>query len=103
MQYTGLYGLAPWKTQQDHIDASIVGTLCHKQGSWKRTPLLQAKQDWDALLLLRRSDGNVSCLGIGLYHHARWSSNAFLHYIRKQVEQFLWHVAKQMLMFQLFE
>jgi hypothetical protein len=29
----------------------------------------------------------------------RWSSNAFLHYIRKQVEQFLRHVAKQMLTF----
>ncbi len=29
----------------------------------------------------------------------RWLSNAFLRYIRKQVEQFLRHVAKQMLMF----
>ena len=32
----------------------------------------------------------------------RWSSNAFLHYIRKQVEQFSRHVAKQMLTFWLF-
>jgi hypothetical protein len=29
----------------------------------------------------------------------RWLSNAFLRYIRKQVEQFSRHVAKQMLMF----
>jgi hypothetical protein len=29
----------------------------------------------------------------------RWSSNAFLRYIRKQVEQFLWNVAKKMLTF----
>ncbi len=32
----------------------------------------------------------------------RWSSDAFLHYIRKQVEQFLRHVTKQMLTFWLF-
>jgi hypothetical protein len=32
----------------------------------------------------------------------RWSSNAFLHYIRKQVEQFSRHVVKQMLTFRLF-
>jgi hypothetical protein len=29
----------------------------------------------------------------------RWLSDAFLHYIRKQVEQFSWHIAKQMLTF----
>jgi hypothetical protein len=29
----------------------------------------------------------------------RWSSDAFLRYIRKQVEQFSWHVMKQMLTF----
>ena len=29
----------------------------------------------------------------------RWSSDAFLRYIRKQVEQFSKHVAKQMIMF----
>jgi hypothetical protein len=33
----------------------------------------------------------------------RWSSDAFLHYIRKQVEQFLLHVGKQMLTFQSFQ
>jgi hypothetical protein len=32
----------------------------------------------------------------------RWSSNAFLQYICKQVKQFLQHVAKQMLTFHLF-
>ncbi len=32
----------------------------------------------------------------------RWSSDAFLHYIRKQVEQFLHHEAKQMLTFRSF-
>ena len=32
----------------------------------------------------------------------RWSSDAFLRYIRKQVEQFLRHVAKQMLTFRSF-
>ena len=32
----------------------------------------------------------------------RWSSDAFLHYIRKQVEQFSLHVAKQMLTFRSF-
>ena len=32
----------------------------------------------------------------------RWLSNAFLRYIRKQVEQFLCHVAKQMLIFRSF-
>ncbi len=32
----------------------------------------------------------------------RWSSDAFLRYIRKQVEQFLQHVAKQTLTFWLF-
>ncbi len=32
----------------------------------------------------------------------RWSSNAFLRYIRKQVEQLSWHVAKQMLTFRPF-
>jgi hypothetical protein len=32
----------------------------------------------------------------------RWSSNAFLHYIQKQVEQFLKDVAKKMLTHQLF-
>jgi hypothetical protein len=32
----------------------------------------------------------------------RWSSGAFLHYIRKQVEQFLRHIAKQMLTFRSF-
>jgi hypothetical protein len=32
----------------------------------------------------------------------RWSSDAFLPYIRKQVEQLLWHVMNQMLTFQLF-
>ncbi len=32
----------------------------------------------------------------------RWLSKTFLHYIRKQVEQFLWHVAKQMLTFRSF-
>ncbi len=32
----------------------------------------------------------------------RWSSNAFLGYIREQVEQFLWHILKQMLTFQSF-
>ena len=32
----------------------------------------------------------------------RWSTDAFLHYIRKQVEQFSRHVAKQMLTFRLF-
>jgi hypothetical protein len=32
----------------------------------------------------------------------RWSSDAFLHYIRKQLEQFLRYVAKQMLTFRLF-
>ena len=32
----------------------------------------------------------------------RWSSNAFLRYIRKQVEQFSRHVAKQMLTFRSF-
>jgi hypothetical protein len=32
----------------------------------------------------------------------RWSSGAFLHYIRKQVEQFLQHIVKQMLTFWLF-
>ncbi len=50
----------------------IVGALCRKQGSWKRTPWLQAKQDGDALHLLRSSNGNVSCRGTGLYHHAYW-------------------------------
>jgi hypothetical protein len=33
----------------------------------------------------------------------RWSSNAFLCYIRKQVEQFLQHIAKQMLTFRSFQ
>jgi hypothetical protein len=33
----------------------------------------------------------------------RWSSNTFLRYIRKQVEQFLWHIAKQMLTFRSFQ
>jgi hypothetical protein len=32
----------------------------------------------------------------------RWSSNAFLHYIRKQVEQFSWHIMEQMLTFRSF-
>jgi hypothetical protein len=32
----------------------------------------------------------------------RWLSDKFLRYIRKQVKQFLWHIAKQMLTFQLF-
>jgi hypothetical protein len=32
----------------------------------------------------------------------RWSSDAFLRYIQKQVEQFLRHVTKQMLTFRLF-
>ena len=32
----------------------------------------------------------------------RWSSDTFLRYIRKQVEQFLRHVAKPMLTFRLF-
>ena len=32
----------------------------------------------------------------------RWSSDAFLRYIRKQVEQFSRHVAKQMLTFRSF-
>jgi hypothetical protein len=32
----------------------------------------------------------------------RWSSEAFRHYIRKQVEQFSKHVAKQMLTLQSF-
>ena len=32
----------------------------------------------------------------------RWLSNAFLRYIRKQVEQFSRHVAKKMLTFRLF-
>ena len=32
----------------------------------------------------------------------RWSSDAFLRYIRKQVEQFSQHVAKQMLTFRSF-
>jgi hypothetical protein len=32
----------------------------------------------------------------------RWSSDAFLRYIRKQVEQFLKHVLKQMIRFQSF-
>jgi hypothetical protein len=32
----------------------------------------------------------------------RWSSNAFLRYIQKQVEQLLRHVAKQMLTFRSF-
>jgi hypothetical protein len=34
---------------------------------------------------------------------SRWSSNAFLRYIRKQAEQFLGHVAKQMLTFRSFQ
>jgi hypothetical protein len=33
---------------------------------------------------------------------SRWLSGAFLYYIRKQVEQLLWHVAEHMLMFRLF-
>jgi hypothetical protein len=33
---------------------------------------LVARQDGDALPLLRSSDGNVSCWGTGLYHHAYW-------------------------------
>jgi hypothetical protein len=33
---------------------------------------------------------------------SRWSNDAFLRYIRKQVEQFLRHVAKQMLTFRSF-
>jgi hypothetical protein len=32
----------------------------------------------------------------------RWSSDAFLHYIQKQVEQFVQDIAKKMLMHQLF-
>jgi hypothetical protein len=32
----------------------------------------------------------------------RWSSDAFLHYIRKQVKQFSRHVAKQIITFRLF-
>ena len=33
---------------------------------------------------------------------SRWSNDAFLRYIRKQVEQFSWHIAKQMLTFRSF-
>ncbi len=33
----------------------------------------------------------------------RWLSNAFLRYIRKKVEQFSRHIAKQMLMFWSFQ
>jgi hypothetical protein len=33
----------------------------------------------------------------------KWSSDTFLRYIRKQVEQFSWHIAKQMLTFWLFQ
>jgi hypothetical protein len=72
MRYTGLCGVAPWKTGQDPINASIVGARRRKQGSRKRMPWLQAKQDGDALPLLRSSDGNVSRQGTGLYHHAYW-------------------------------
>jgi hypothetical protein len=72
MQYTGLCGVAPWKTQQDRINASSVGAQRRKQGSRKSTPWLQAKRDGDALPLLRSSNGNVSHQGTGLYHHAYW-------------------------------
>jgi hypothetical protein len=72
MQYTGLCCVAPWKTQLDCINASIFGAPCRKQGSRKCTPRLRAKQDGDALPLLRSSDGNVSRWGTGLYHHAYW-------------------------------
>ncbi len=70
--YTGLHCVATWKTWQDRINASIVGAPHRKQGSRKRTPWLQAKQDGDALPLLRSCDGNVSCRGNGLSHHAYW-------------------------------
>ncbi len=72
MQYTSLCCVVTWKTWQDHINASIVGALRRKQGSRKRMPRLQAKQDGDALPSLRSSNGNVSCRGTGLYHHAYW-------------------------------
>ncbi len=69
---SGLCGLVPRKTWQDRINASIVGALHRKQGSPKRMPRLQAKQDGDALPLLRSSDGNVSHWSNGSYHHAYW-------------------------------
>ncbi len=72
MQYASLCCVVPWKTWQDHINKSIVGAPRCKQSSRKRTPRLQAKQDGDALPLLRSSNGNVSCRGTGLYHHAYW-------------------------------
>ncbi len=70
MQYTSLRSLAPWKTWQDCISASIVGAPRRKQSRRKCTPWLQAKQDGDALPLLRSSNGNVSCRGTSLYHHS---------------------------------
>ncbi len=72
MWYTGLCSVAPWKTWQDYINPSIVGAPHRKQGSRKRTPWLWAKQDGDALPLLKSSNGNVSCRGTSLYHHAYW-------------------------------
>jgi hypothetical protein len=43
--------------------------------------------------------------GISVYTimlSGRWSRDAFLGYIRKQVKQFLKHVSKQMIQFQFF-
>ncbi len=72
MQYTGLCGVAPWKTWQDHINASIVGALRCKQGSRKRTLGFEPSKMGTHSLFLRSSNGNVSCQGTSLYHHAYW-------------------------------
>ncbi len=37
-QYTGMRSLAPWQTQQDCINASVIDAPHHNQGSWECPP-----------------------------------------------------------------
>jgi hypothetical protein len=103
-RYFSLHGLESCQTQTDNIktsDHAAQISLCNHQ---KRMPWLWAQWDWHSLPTLRRMEmyleGVVPVYTIMLI--GRWSSDAFLHYIWKQVEQLLQDVAKKMLTYRLF-
>jgi hypothetical protein len=68
--------------------------LALSQARWGRTPFFSGAAM--EMYLARVPVYTIMLIG-------RWSSNAFLRYIRKQVEQFLRHIAKQMLTFRSFQ
>ena len=68
--HTGLHGLAPRQTRQNHFKTGTTRSTSGMHSSWQRAPRIRAARNRNSLSSVRRRNGNISRRRTHVHHHA---------------------------------